>query len=378
MRIFKRFTAYVCFVALFMMYLPLLQVNAVNTSNSNMEKIDVGGYTITTKKTTVESKQVCLVVDEGIYLPNNALSEIGKLMTAIEQKTNLSFYPTGKEEVVTVWVERNGYELGREYYGAWGWEAGCSISPGDLLVPYGERAAITHELLHCIYFRNGKNINLPIYLTEGFSTYFSSQILDYDNNMFNLTWISDNYLMNDTVVNEKNAEKLISSYEDWDAYLLGYNFYYYLHQEVDAQAFQKIMKECNKTYEEYEEVSIEKSIAIVKKLFGTDIFKRFGKWYSNNKPQPHTMTDAKDFTKKKGITIFPFVNEDICKMYYPLIFTYKKSLMLDLSKGFEYLQSYLKIKPTGIYGTVSVTENTTFTFYDSSHVYMKKIVVKAG
>ena len=354
-----------------------------NSENQNDFKkvfsFDLGGYTITKKETTLESKRVKIIVEKDIYLPDSFLTEVEEVMKLIEDKTKLKFYPTGKEEKVIVEISRVDKTIGREHWGGNGSYSGATVSPGGCLIQYGEYLYIVQTLLDCIYLRNSNSVFLATFMFKGFATYFSSILLDNNKEIFVQSYVNQNYNLsimnvNPMDINKSTVQKLIKTRDNWDGILLSYHFYRYLHEEIDSKAYLKILEESSERFDEGEMVSKDDTMKLAKELFGKNIFRKFGAWYKKTtEPNEEYQYRVNDFTGMKKVEIFPFYNQGVTGFYYMLKFTYDDSVVLDYRKGFEYLQEYLKEKPQGLAGRIEVVEPTIITFYDELDKEIEKL-----
>lgn len=359
----------ISFVLLFSVLVSLIPADTAKAAK--IPKFKLGGYTITTKDTVYESKRVKLCVEKDVYVPDTALEDVENIMSILEKETKLSFYPKGNEAKVIVNVKRNGYKVGVELTSAQGGYAGATISPGDLLLRAGETYALVHELLHCIQFRNSNSVRLSTFMTEGFTTYLSMKILDEKKSVFCYSSVGFNMQTMAIEPNKKNVEDLLKKVDEWENYLLGYRFYYYLHTQVSKTEYKNIMKKAGAGYSKGTQLSVNDTIKFVKGLYGKDVFTKFGAWYEKEKDNIIPSYYVSDYTKYKTIENYPILGP-YSSFYYYINCIYKDSIVFDLRKGFEYLQSYIKKKPTGIYGTLYLEGQATVEFCDENGVCMKK------
>lgn len=162
----------------------------------------------------------------------------------------------------------------------------CDIDFSDDLDYLPDCIALPHELLHVLHSNNGYKFSTT--LNEGFTTAFSydciSAVENYD---VPESHYRNNYNYINYEINEDNAETLfLNDFEDgWDAYLYGYRFVTYLKMTYGNDAFAKLLKVAN-TYEydrEYtDQLTNASSAKALKKAFGDNVFKEFGKWYTEN------------------------------------------------------------------------------------------------
>lgn len=361
----KRIISFLMLLSLIVTFIPSNTVSA-----AKVPKFKMGGYTVTTKDTVRESKRVKMSIEKNIYVPDTILKDIENIMSVIEKETKLSFYPKGNKAKVTVEVKRFGSKPGTELGSAFGEYSGVTVSPGDLLVRSGESYALVHELLHCIYYRNSNSVRLSTFMMEGFSTYFSMKIIDEKRLVFCTSNIHTNMHGMAIEPDGKNVEDLLKKVDEWENYKLGYRFYYYLHTQVSKTAYKNIMKKSGNGYKNGTQLDVNDTIRFVKALYGKDIFTKFGAWYEKEKDNIDIVNYVMDYTQYKTIERYPtlgsfaFFNDINC--------IYKDSIVFDFRKGFEYLQSYIKKQPAGIYGTLNMQGQAMVEFCDDKGQCIKK------
>lgn len=253
----------------------------------------------TTKLEYIETERFIVYLDVGVTVEGDLIKNIEKLMTDIEEATQLSYdaYLTGEKVIdntlqvyykdyrkfMNVDLERNKisiYVVNDENISAGGFRGGVILTPEDILFHNGdELTSLMHELIHCIHLSNGQDLGKT--LSEGLATYITVYINDKDKN--------DNYTQNwrlsyayyDKNITASNAEQLFLTENDWNAYLYGFRFMTYLTETYGIGKFNEILKEfplSNSNSPTSEEVA-----KVIKEKTSNNVFVDFGNWYQKNK-----------------------------------------------------------------------------------------------
>lgn len=324
-------------------------------------------FTITQKKTTFEGKKVKIIVDAGVYVPDTVVEDYDLLIDTIELITGLKFmnkkYP-GKVEIDVRKPEgENEDTMGG------GWTHGATLGPNDLLLREGRIFTPANSLLHCIRLRNTS----PIcgILDYGFTAHFLGVITQNDYlpffGNFNASY---NYSDIDTAITSKNAEsqfiKIETESDSWQGYLYGYRFLTYLYSEYGTKKVANFYtnKEFNSTFgnSAMTKAKAEKIVSLIKKEFGKNVFKNFGKWMTADDGFASTEYTL-DYSKLGRCRIYPTFGD---YPYYLLFsFMYNKSFTIDFASGNRYLKEYKGYKNNSITGYASAgSAEFELYFYD--------------
>ncbi len=332
------------------------------------------GYTITKKKTTIKTDRFTLIVDPGVYLPDNAVKNINAVMDTVEEVTGMSFYsdffkkqnPSMPKVKIIVVKPKN-----QEYYGAWGGEFGVEVSAGDLLIENGEGWALLHELTHCIHRRNGYWMSQT--MNEALSTYCTLLYAE----KFNLPYFFDaavNYNHFPEEITAKTAEELFieTDKDGWNAYLFGYRLMQYFAESYGMDEYFALAKSMTGDARNDISPTNAQMAKILKKRYGKDFFTKFGAWYEEHQEQFEKYEITVDLSDYSRIDLYPFYGG---YNFYELgNFTYDDYLVVDLSNGFEYIEKYKKDKLTGsVTALLSAQGETKAVFYSADGKKLKTV-----
>lgn len=329
------------------------------------------GYYITDKATTLSSDRFLLLIPEGIYVPSTIVDDVNRVFDAIEKETGLKFINGSHSDKVTITVKKTDTEA--EFADAYSEESGPTISPGDLLVHYGEGLALTHELCHTIHLRNGATMTQV--MNEGFATCFAQRVMN--SGIFPYYFDSASNYASSTAITSQNAETLFAQ-EGWEAYLYGWRFVSFLTDQYGTDAFMRIAQRDEfKTAYGYrlDGINSQELIPILKNEFGSDVFDQFVKWVNDpeklDQNHDRSVVDLSGFKRVNAIAFFgsyKFIDPGVH-------FSYNNSIVVDYTTAQTYLEKYKGCSCNGIVANLSAEGKSTFSFYSKDGVLLDTVTL---
>ncbi len=343
-------------------------IAGISTEDAIRDDFSNKGYAITTSPYRIKNERFVLELPENVYVPATIEQDITTVMDAIENTTSLSFFPEGGNfEPVVISVVRSNPSERSDYIPESGSAMaiggyGIEVSPLDIVLDSGEGWVMTHELLHVLNQReSGALLTTP--LSEGFTTYWTQKIIEgkHYNTTFN-SYInySDADLDNEITPQTAEAKFIECDYDGWVGYKYGFRMMHYIDESGYSDGYIEL---CRRHIDEAGMTNAD-IVPFVKEQFGDDFFTEFGKWFQNNRDRFSGGSLTNDYTYKQQIDVFPVIAS--WDMYNPLNFTYSESILLDFSKGNEYITEYLGRELTGRLHVKALADgSSTITFIDA-------------
>ncbi|NLO10777.1 MAG: leucine-rich repeat domain-containing protein [Clostridiales bacterium] len=267
-----------------------------------------GYYYRTDRGEYIETTRFVLYFDEDVEIPINIIEQINLIMDLIEEETGYkfyeketpSFYNDGIVYEVKRYIENADFLLSNvnplhqdveivvaysdikaDAYASW--LNGTLLRPKHIKILDNGFYTILHELLHVVYYRNGKSMDGAF--DEGFAEYYADRIMKKNilfnkgNNIYNS--LSDYEFPIDK---ESMEELYINNKQDSGKYKLGYRLMTYIFDEYGDNAFRKIHDESSgQLASAVYQASTEQVAEIIKEQLSEDFFEEFAIWHNNNR-----------------------------------------------------------------------------------------------
>lgn len=261
-----------------------------------------GPYYKTTKEEYIETTRFVIYLGKGVEVPVNVIELIDYIMDMIEKETGYKFYAKERE----TYTYGMGYELDLYFQNAekfkkidskskkigivvcdnpglpYGGSGGILIKPEHIRLKGEDAYAVIHELLHVVFFHNGKSMEGAF--DEGFATYYTARILEKDKRLncdFDSYQAYSNYPYS---INEKDMEQLYIIQSEGSArYQLGFRLMHYLIEEYGKNAFKKLHKKVTEQLKDNDRATTELIAKVIKKEFSENFFADFAKWHKLNR-----------------------------------------------------------------------------------------------
>lgn len=254
----------------------------------------------------VEGDKCFIYISEGLYIPNNFVEITDSIIEELERKmwgsgvsitygessasNNGIFYGISGNNKLPIELKNDTDGMGyiSVYYGPEVCIYDIGMMENDInKIDY---EAIAHECSHAVMDANGEIHKIGKIMTEGSASYYAGYVMKELN--LPETYLQD-YSFYELGLTSKTAEQLfLDDYKDVGhadrgaEYAYGFYFSEYLNEMYGDEFLSLISSEIEKssisTQGSYgDDSDREKRLIAFKKVFGEDVFTKFGSWYEN-------------------------------------------------------------------------------------------------
>lgn len=349
----------------------------------------VEGYEFKTSEltTTKEYDKFILKVAPGVYVADDFVDTINKMMDIIEKNSGCKFYPKNSPlEYYDYTKGQSNKKITIEIVNSASPNTNYPFCYADVynseIILYSEEAAVgemsdsyseiadtlvefamkrTYGVPGGILFR-GYQYSTVGRLMDKFQVAFGSKPrYDYCwNQMMNTAYTS----LDATQAGFKNTDEyfLKNFFSEGDLPAASYWFVEYVVDEYGQKGLNKLMdaiakKSIDRTKGKYDMInlSVDEELAVIKATLSKNIVKEFREWYvAQNISYYEAHTDLSDVKSIKiGFTRFYSSRSNVPMIEDPGYFTYRDSIEFDYSEAFAYAQQKMGLKVKGISGIFS-------------------------
>ena len=363
----KNIVAVICILALM---LTALFAGCGETANEVVQEDTqqissktAGGY-ITKEYTEIDTGNVLLKIDEGVYVPVYTVEYIETIYKAIEEVSGLTFDGGSNNQIkVNIHVEKNvdnSSESEAYHAYAFGAEREVVVSPGDLLL--GNSYAIVHELSHILNASYSDKWMSQV-ISEGFAEYVCYRAIQYlEKNSPEVAYsiepsvdcVYNMSMMEPDAVYSQPLEYWMENgfpteYAGNGSYTVGFRFMTYLDDVYGSCSKWVALSDIDVDYADpqgfTDQISIDDQVKILKEAYDKDVLDNFYPWLKENSQQfslAAAEAERADLSGAKEIALYPFFMSFDCKTeLYSNGMKFKyKDLCINVEEAKNYLSEY--------------------------------------
>lgn len=337
--------------------------NPNKEANHQLPKLEMQNFIISQSDIELENEQFTIKIPKGVVYPKALKTYVATWMGLLEASSGLSFFPKDRElSKVVIQV------VSSENNAAYGSLDGITVAPMDLITDEISNCyTFFHELSHVLQMRNSTISLMPF--MEGYAIMNSiNAIRHYGREDIASDIGMQNYFyFVDEDASMADPERYYSQVKDWDAYLFGYRFAYYLQEHYGGNIAQKIIQSAPKEqdFDNVEELN-RAFMDVLKACTSKSVFTDFKTWYQQNK-QVFDYTDSftNDVNGGVGVAVtmcMPLINQHV-QMYPVYKLAKVNNSTLDFQDGIAYSQ-WNGYGVKGIFGRVYSSGNAKLSFYN--------------
>lgn len=314
-------------------------------------------YTVTKERVLLATDRAFILLDAGVVIEDNLLSNIETILTKIEKTTGYSFTENIIQDYFTadrVMLAVSGGASGS------GGSYGVTIAPYDITIEECGAHVLVHELLHTIQHRN--TVYCGNALTEGFAEYFGIQIyndLSFSRNTYDEeynSWINLEYSFGNVTFTKDNIKQHLIN--PVDSHPTSYFFVKYLVKTYGEKKIYELQKAITKEFEHrfgrvngggiHEDFTEEDMFAIIESMTSKNVAKDFYTYFSGLKK--NTLSKNIDLSKQTGVFNHNFAGHAFSS-FYQLdggFLTVNGPLVMDFTHALDYAKKIYGRKAKGL------------------------------